>query len=74
MDEKSREEKACGLRLYVDRSNESARKTYERLGMHVSHYDLMEVEFPDESFASVSSDDEKLVCSQNSNKASEGMA
>jgi GNAT superfamily N-acetyltransferase len=28
----------CGFRLYVERENEHARKVYEKLGMHQSHY------------------------------------
>ncbi|MDP2209103.1 MAG: GNAT family N-acetyltransferase [Bacteroidota bacterium] len=35
----------CGLRLYVDRKNERAKKAYENLGMSHSHYDMYEVEF-----------------------------
>lgn len=35
----------CGLRLYVDRKNERAKKAYENLGMLHSHYDMYEVEF-----------------------------
>jgi len=35
----------CGFRLYVDESNDRARKTYERLGMHTSRYQLMEIDF-----------------------------
>jgi len=35
----------CGLRLYVDRKNARAKKTYENLGMSHSHYDMYEVEF-----------------------------
>jgi ribosomal protein S18 acetylase RimI-like enzyme len=35
----------CGLRLYVDRANEAAQRTYRRLGLEVTHYQLMEVEF-----------------------------
>lgn len=38
----SREEGAVGLRLYVDRENEAARRTYERLGMTRSHYVMYE--------------------------------
>jgi ribosomal protein S18 acetylase RimI-like enzyme len=34
----------CGLRLYVDRKNERAKKAYENLGMVQSHYDMFEVE------------------------------
>ena len=32
------------VRLYVDRNNHDARAVYERLGMQVSRYDLMEQE------------------------------
>ena len=35
----------CGIRLYVERTNAIARKTYDSLGMHKSHYDLYEVDF-----------------------------
>jgi ribosomal protein S18 acetylase RimI-like enzyme len=35
----------CGLRLYVDRRNERAKRAYESLGMSQSHYDMYEVEF-----------------------------
>ena len=35
----------CGLRLYVDNSNNRARQTYEALGMNRSHYQIMDVEF-----------------------------
>jgi len=34
------------LRLYVERENENARKTYQSLGMHLSHYLLMEEFLP----------------------------
>ncbi len=33
----------CGVRLYVDRENITARTTYEALGMQRATYDLMEV-------------------------------
>ncbi|MGD8454300.1 MAG: GNAT family N-acetyltransferase [Phycisphaerae bacterium] len=33
----------CGLRLYVDRNNEHARKIYEQMGMHAANYDFMEL-------------------------------
>ena len=36
----------CGLRLYVEKDNHSARTTYERLGMHTTHYLIHELEFP----------------------------
>jgi GNAT superfamily N-acetyltransferase len=35
----------CGLRLYVDAHNASARKTYERLGMKRTNYELFETDF-----------------------------
>lgn len=35
----------CGIRLYVERTNAIARQTYDRLGMHKSHYDLYEIDF-----------------------------
>ena len=35
----------CGIRLYVERTNTIARKTYDSLGMHKSHYDLYEMDF-----------------------------
>ncbi len=35
----------CGIRLYVERTNAVARQTYDRLGMHKSHYDLYEIDF-----------------------------
>lgn len=35
----------CGIRLYVERTNAIAQKTYDSLGMHKSHYDLYEIDF-----------------------------
>ena len=35
----------CGIRLYVERTNTIAQQTYDRLGMHKSHYDLYEIDF-----------------------------
>jgi GNAT superfamily N-acetyltransferase len=35
----------CGLRLYVDEANERAKKTYEKMGMHATQYQLYEVDF-----------------------------
>ncbi|HEX9707540.1 MAG TPA: GNAT family N-acetyltransferase [Steroidobacteraceae bacterium] len=32
----------CGLRLYVDRTNERAQEVYSRLGMHRSNYSVMQ--------------------------------
>ncbi len=42
VEQKARETKVAGIRLYVERENSIARKTYEELGMHGSHYELME--------------------------------
>jgi ribosomal protein S18 acetylase RimI-like enzyme len=39
------DKQVCGLRLYVDRANEPAQRTYRRLGLDATHYALMEVEF-----------------------------
>ena len=35
----------CGLRLYVEKENTGAQKTYEALGMENTHYRLFEQEF-----------------------------
>lgn len=35
----------CGLRLYVEKSNERARRTYLRCGMRQSEYDMFEEDF-----------------------------
>ena len=35
----------CGVRLYVERTNVTAQKTYKSLGMDQSHYDLYEIDF-----------------------------
>ena len=35
----------CGLRLYVERSNDRAKRTYDRHGMHPSHYEMFEMDF-----------------------------
>ncbi len=43
--QKAREAGACGLRLYVDRSNTGAMKVYERYGMDLSNYEMYEKEF-----------------------------
>ena len=41
----SKIQKACGIRLYVDRDNLSAKKTYIQCGMTESHYDLFETDY-----------------------------
>ncbi len=35
----------CGVRLYVERNNHIAQRTYKSLGMDHSHYDLYEIDF-----------------------------
>jgi ribosomal protein S18 acetylase RimI-like enzyme len=34
----------CGIRLYVERTNQIAQTTYSNLGMSKSHYDLYEID------------------------------
>lgn len=36
---------SCGIRLYVERENLQAQRTYEKLGMVETHYRLFEEEF-----------------------------
>ena len=36
--------KVCGVRLYVEQANDTARTTYLNLGMIKTHYDLLEIE------------------------------
>ncbi len=45
VEQEARRQGACGLRLYVERTNVRAKKTYETLGMRHSHYDLYETTF-----------------------------
>ena len=35
----------CGIRLYVDKSNQNAQRTYRRLGMTPAVYDMYETDF-----------------------------
>lgn len=35
---------AVAIRLYVEKENATARQTYQALGLHVTHYDLMHVD------------------------------
>jgi GNAT superfamily N-acetyltransferase len=35
----------CGLRLYVERTNDRAKRTYDRHGMRLSHYEMFEMDF-----------------------------
>ena len=41
----SEDQSVCGIRLYVDRENIRAQKTYTSLGMHKTDYHLYETEF-----------------------------
>lgn len=43
--EASRATGACGLRLYVEQNNQTARRTYERLGMRRTPYEMYQVEY-----------------------------
>ncbi|MDO4497272.1 MAG: hypothetical protein Q4B58_05530 [Bacteroidales bacterium] len=38
----AQESNVSQLRLYVDKTNERAQKTYQKLGMHESHYLMYE--------------------------------
>jgi GNAT superfamily N-acetyltransferase len=38
----ARQDNAAGLRLYVERDNRPAQQTYQRLGMSMTHYAVME--------------------------------
>jgi len=40
--ELSREHNVCGFRLYVEKENESAQQTYQKMGMHQTHYRMYE--------------------------------
>lgn len=35
----------CGIRLYVDKSNNRAKNVYIKCGMNFSHYDMLETDF-----------------------------
>ncbi len=35
----------CGLRLYVEKENDRAKKTYEKVGMDMTAYELLEIDF-----------------------------
>ena len=40
----------CGIRLYVDRKNRAAQRTYASLGMARARYDMYEIDFARRSF------------------------
>ena len=39
---------ACGVRLYVEKTNAAAQAAYAGLGMSETHYDLYEIDFTEE--------------------------
>lgn len=44
--DKALEEKGvCGIRLYVDKTNQHAADIYRALGMQDAHYDMLEIDF-----------------------------
>lgn len=45
VEREAKKDGACGLRLYVERANDRAKKAYEALGMRHSRYDLFETSF-----------------------------
>jgi ribosomal protein S18 acetylase RimI-like enzyme len=45
----SRQPDVCGIRLYVDRENETAQQTYDALGMSMTDYRVMEKLFKGEN-------------------------
>lgn len=47
------DKRCCGVRLYVERDNATAMRTYLRLGMEETEYRLMEVSFDTETPAAV---------------------
>lgn len=40
-----KEGNVCGLRLYAEKHNEQAHAVYKKLGMNVTDYDMLEVDF-----------------------------
>ena len=44
-DEAEKSGGVCGVRLYVETSNQRAQQTYERLGLHKTHYQMYELDF-----------------------------
>ena len=40
-----KEGNVCGLRLYVEKENERAHAVYKQLGMNLTGYDMLEVDF-----------------------------
>lgn len=41
----AQEMRCCGVRLYHEKDNEAARKTYQKMGMEDTDYRMMEVDF-----------------------------
>jgi len=49
---KACEERVCGLRLYMDAHNTAARRTYDRLGIKPTNYEVLEMDFATQSTVS----------------------
>ena len=43
-----RQQEVCSLRLYMHSENHTARRSYEKLGMRPTHYEVFELEFKSE--------------------------
>lgn len=43
--EAKKNKNVCGIRLYVDKDNLTAQKTYTKLKMNLTHYKMFEVDF-----------------------------
>jgi GNAT superfamily N-acetyltransferase len=41
-----KDSQVCGIRLYVEQENDVAQQTYQRIGMHETHYRLYEESLP----------------------------
>lgn len=46
---KRQKERICGFRLYVDRENRNAHRTYDKFGFQGTLYHMYECEFPEET-------------------------
>ena len=45
-DQGEKDAECCGIRLYMERENDNARKSYQRLGFSGTGYEVLEVLFP----------------------------
>ena len=53
---RARQETVCGFRLYVEKENVDAHRSYDRLGFHIAPYWMYEYEFSDHTIPSRSQD------------------